>query len=291
MKKLIEPMFLVQPFEGTNITVVGYGRNNGITNWKTIVDGPFGGEPRNKMARSLKAMLRKHRISFIFAPQTSSFNATAVVSFGALNRTQKCGVLSIHTGEPVEGISVPSQSVAVFFPADCNTIIARAKSGNLIAAHAGGFSLIDHVATIGDTGKSRKFRSVVDAVIARFGELGDMPETLSVFIVRGVRDSNFGYDPRDETFGERNQKILATFRAIDPSVVVGQNGGVDITHAIRLQFERHDVPGERIRTDTTDTYNDRDFGGFTWWSHERAMTNGDKKEAGECRNLIAVLNP
>lgn len=291
MKRVLQPTFIVKPFAGKNVVVTGFGRNGGKTNWKALVDPAivWNRNTKKEMACAVSKIAAQRQITKIFSPNTGTFNAEICEPDDLQQKIALGQGISIFRGHNAEGTVVQQKTATVFFPADCNILIARAESGNLIAAHAGGFSLIDHAAAISGVNKSREFTSVVDAVIARFSELGDAPKNLSVFIIRGVRPSNFGYNPKDKVFGEREQKILAAFRAVDPSVVIGESG-VDITQVIRLQLEKHGVPGHRIQTDTTDTYNDRDFGDFTWWSYERAMANGDKEEAAECRNLVLVIN-
>lgn len=285
--KNFKPTFMIRPFAETNIVVAGFGQNGGVTNWKTLINGPFDKE-RERLAKQLKLFLRQHNVDSVYAPTTSKFNAQ-VVSHNETTEDYKCG---LHTGVTAEGLDVPTKSAVVFFPADCNTVVIRAQSGHLIANHAGGFSLIDHELAINSQTPPREFASVVDTVVARFGELRDEPKTLSVFIVRGVSASNFGYNPSDETLGAHNLKLLDAFRSINPSVVVGENGGVDITKVIRLQFEKYGVPSHQIQTDATDTYNDLDSDNdYTWWSHERAKNVGNDNEAVGCRNMVLVLNP
>lgn len=291
MSKAIKPNFIANPFGVENVVIAGFGRNGGETNWKALVDSTVfcGEKTKKRMARAVLQIAGLKNVARIFSPGAGAFNGQICESDDLRQKTAISRNVSFFRGFPAEGLIIPAGSAGAMLPADCNTIVLRSERGNVGIVHAGGFSLIDRLAAITGQNKIRRFASVVDAILARFAKISDGPETLSVFIVRGVRNSNFGYDPDDETFGERNQKILVAFRAIDPSVVVGKSG-VDITQVIRKQLEKGGVRGERIQTDATDTYNDRDFGDFTWWSHERAKSDGNDEEATECRNLILVIN-
>ncbi len=260
------------------------------TNWKCLVDNGLSRDPAilGRMKSTVSHFVGRGEI---LAPNTSGFNA----EFATHRELQEVLALghgvSIRRGKVAEAVEIPWGYSAAFFPADCYTVVIWANSGTVLACHAGAFSLIDHLAVLSDQERVREHKSVIDTMIAEFKRRGDSPATLHGYVVRGVSPSNFGYDPKKPGFEDKNQRLIRAFQAIGEDVIVNEDtGSLDIAQAIRLQLRIAGVPEGEITVDNTDTYNDRDHGDYTWWSHRRAEDEGKPEEARTCRNMVLIVH-
>ncbi len=274
------------------VRMLSFGRSDETqpTNWKCLVDNGLSKDPA--ILERMKATVR-HFVGRgeILAPNTSGFNA----DFATHRELQEVLALghgvSVRRGKVAEAVEIPRGYSAAFFPADCYTVVMWADSGKVLACHAGAFSLIDHLAVLSDQERVREHRSVIDTMIAEFKRRGDSPATLHTYVVRGIRSSNFGYDPRKPGFEDKNQRLISAFQAIGEGVIVNEGtGSLDIAQAIRLQLREAGVPEGEITVDNTDTYNDRDNGDYAWWSHRRAEDEERLEEARSCRNMVLIVH-
>jgi copper oxidase (laccase) domain-containing protein len=170
----------------------------------------------------------------------------------------KVGNLSFMRGTSAEGTDIPWGTVFATFPADCYTVVVKSYDERVIAFHAGGRSTYDE--QMKKTGKpSRKFASVVDAVIDRFKTWKTDIRHLKVFGVCGISPLHFQ---------------------------------IDLPSVIREQFVEHGVLDENIVFDlSVETYDTCDWDGNPrFWSHERSKNEKKEYEAKNCRNLVLVVN-
>jgi copper oxidase (laccase) domain-containing protein len=274
------------------VRILSFGRSDETqpTNWKCLVDNGLSRDPAilERMRSTISHFVGRGEI---LAPNTSGFNADFATN-GELQEVLALGHgVSIRRGKVAEAVEIPRGYSAAFFPADCYTVVMWSDSGTVLACHAGAFSLIDHLAVLSGQERVREHKSVIDTMIAEFRRRGDSPANLHGHVVRGVSPSNFGYDPRKPGFEDQNQKLIRAFQAIGEGVIVNENtGSLDIAQAIRLQLAKTGVPEEEVTVDNTDTYNDRDNGDFTWWSHERAEGEGNDEEVRTCRNMVLIVH-
>lgn len=273
------------------VRILAFGRSGGAqpTNWKRLINDRLGGNPfiLDRMMATVRHFGGRGEI---LAPNTSGFNAEFAEP-SKFGETISLGHGTIiKRGAVAEAVEIPRGCSCAFFPADCYTVVMWSDSGTVLACHAGAFSLIDHLAVLSGQERVREHKSVIDTMVAEFQRRGDSPVTLHAYVVQGVRSSNFGYDPNKSGFEDQNRKLVGAFSAIGEGVVNEKTGSLDIAQAIRLQLAKAGVSEQEIRFDATDTYNDRDNGDFTWWSHERAEAEGNREEARTCRNLVLIVH-
>ena len=297
------PTRVFNPFP--NVKVRLFGRNSGNkTDWSIT---PLTDEARQVGGTMpdcydlVAAQLYEADVHTAYAPRPSMFNAE-IVDHGELKTFHQPNFdthvedelfpwrrsVGIFRGVDADGCDIPSGCAFWLSSADCSCIVARAKSGFTIAAHAGRDSLVDRKCLETDT-PSRRHASVVDAIMARFKENGDLTADLKFFLTCGIRADAFRHRSDHPRFGQSNRKLIEHLRLLDPMCVLGDpcEGRISLNAVVIAQLGRHGVSMSQITDDNIDTFADKGLGGeYTWWSNARATTLEEKAK----RNGVMVIN-
>lgn len=304
----VRPSVLITPFVIKSNTERGveirlFGRKGGATDWSiAALTDEAARKPTDAAARAFNLLQSAAaaarvptRVPTIYAPRPSEFNAKICRSdelrtVFATNHDSMVEAdfpdnwdLAVHRGVNADGCDVPRRSAFWLSSADCPCILAYApRSGHLICAHAGRYSLVDRV-WLKTGAASREHPSVVSAIVARFAKMGDKPGDITYFITCGISPKNFKHPADDPQQGESNARIIKWALSISWDCVHGdvRAGCLDLTQIIILQFASLGIPPTRGGSDWIDTYGDTDRQGqHKWWSYERA------KDCGETADLL-----
>ncbi len=170
--------------------------------------------------------------------------------------------------------------------ADCPTIAVCGKGKYIIAAHGARDSLCDRVLL--ESGKvSKKFPSVVDAILVEFKKLGERLKDIRIHIACGVYPDNFLHSLDDPKHGSFNRKLIEYFLSGKncQNVLIGplKEGRIDLVSVIKNQFANHGVESHRISSDGYNTYGDRQKDSFYLW-------HSFSRDETKARNGVLVIN-
>lgn len=290
----IKPNFEIMPFGDKGPVVIGFGRNGGATNWKTLIDPKIKRGAKTKPAM-IEAIKKAVGAVDICAPNTSVFNAVVARPEEFHSKISLEG-LTFKRGVEAEGVVLPKGKAAAFFPADCYTVVAFGAKGTVVAAHAGGKSTFDHLAVMSGQTAVREHWSIADAMVGTLKSAGEEVSETKVFICFGIFWEDFGYPLDDPRTSGANAKILGSLQEIGKDVVLvnpatNLRDRYSIKRALFCQFQKLGIKARNIDCSGIYTSDNDDNGQPLFWSHEQAKVSGKQDEALNCRNLVLVINP
>lgn len=227
----------------------------------------------------LSVLMERHGIHRLYLPSPSRFNGLVTEADELKCRWPG---MPVYRGAFVEGVTLGKIGEAVGIASgDCPTIIARNRSSLLtLSAHAGRESLYD-LGEIRSGNPSRRFRSVVDAIVAALAPDGRGLEAIWAHVTCGIGREAFTHRTDDPVHGERNRLLLADLGARWGAHCVGGER-IDLYAVIAAQFRALGVPDERLSFRRDCTFVDMTpEGGHRWHSNRRAK---DGK-----RNLVVAI--
>lgn len=269
---LIEPTFSVRPF-GPNVVVFMFGRPNCFLHIRRSLD------LMNAVVQRVKLL----DVKTIYAPDVRGFNAEVIDPEEVdCPRTINYDSVEINSDYPVDGVVLRRPS-AMFIPtSDCHTIIIRAANGDVVAAHAGRWSLLDK-AVVYQSGKKRDQPSVVHSALNYLE--GDRASMKSA-IVCGIGPKHFCH-PVSEP---KNRKLVQyVVENCGPTCVDSPEelGQINLPEVFRTLVQDQGLPvgPESFSHDKIDTFDDRTTDGqLRWNSFQR-----DKAKAGHNGILVIRL--
>lgn len=195
-------------------------------------------------------LAQRHRLVTVLVPRASQFNGQ-ICRYCDLATVIKIGQVEIRTGYFADGVMVPRGHGFFLASADCPTFVVwGAKTGTVIAAHAGRDSLFDHTGIVLGRPILNDGKMLANNVIAR---LEDPREDIYVFSCVGIGHEHYQHRFDDPKYGPGNSRMAEHL-----CQKYGGNGGfvgegLDLHELIRLQFVTHGVPSENINRDAVDT--------------------------------------
>lgn len=237
------------------------------------------GPHRDKTMLSVLNIASAFGMRSLLVPDVTDFNGRITSSRFMTLRHGK-GVDLYHESH-ADGVVLDKGQAVAFATGDCPTVVMYEKTASrLVVAHVGRESLL------GTFPKPRSFsleNNVLSMMFKEFDFRKIKPENIHVYVMLGIAGGHFTHPINHPNFGTVNREMLKFVREKFGSHCIFDHnqGSISLFDIIRTQCQAKGIPFLNIRSDSVDTFTDKDprSGEYLYYSNRR----GDKK-----RNLVFI---
>lgn len=239
------------PTGNQEVAVLTYGpadaQHYGLPGWSLKgLQQPSDIPSQRKLVNRLGEELRGLGVFDAFAPNIAPASAVIVEQEDLTTHLQLGGNLQLHRNQciPADGVLIEKDQAFVGSFAGCPVIIATADD-SMIVAHAARDSLLDRSAVYGTC--SRKYASVVYAIIGAFQELGASESDIDMTLLFSIPAEEFEHSPDHPKYGRYNYNLMLFIESRYPGGIVRKEGKIclDLENVFIEQARRSGITRAR----------------------------------------------